>query len=68
MKFTYKFLHLPINPAAPLSKHPKHPNYQEVIATHAALGWRFIQLLTENPAACATEYVLVFEQPAQPGE
>jgi hypothetical protein len=66
MSYTYKFVRLPVNVAAPRAQHPHHPSYEEVIAAHAAQGWRFVQLIQENPSAVPAEYVLVFEQPAPP--
>ena len=39
-------------------------SYQGVIAEQARAGWRLVQVLVEEPAAVVTEYVLVFERPA----
>ncbi len=65
MTYTYKFISLPVQIGAKLSKHPDHPSYQDFINEHAKQGWRFVQLLIECPAAVPTEYVLVFEQPTE---
>ena len=37
--------------------------YQNVVLEHAAQGWDLVQIFVENPAACATEHVLIFKQP-----
>lgn len=42
-------------------------DYQDVVHERARSGWRLVQVLVEQPAAVAGEYVLVFERPAASG-
>ena len=36
--------------------------YEQAITEHAATGWDFVQIFVENPAASATEHVIIFKQ------
>ncbi|MBM5823049.1 MAG: DUF4177 domain-containing protein [Cyanobacteria bacterium K_Offshore_surface_m2_011] len=38
--------------------------YEQAIYDHAALGWDLVQIFAENPAATASEHVLIFRRPA----
>ncbi|MCS6883620.1 MAG: hypothetical protein NZU74_20020 [Chloroflexaceae bacterium] len=44
-----------------VSKHPKHPSYQDSISQYSGQEWRFVQLLIDDSAAAIIEYVLIFE-------
>jgi hypothetical protein len=37
--------------------------YQSVIHEQAQAGWRFVQLVIEQPAIIADHYMLIFERP-----
>lgn len=37
--------------------------YKETIHARAIEGWRLVQVLIEQPAAMASEYVLILERP-----
>ncbi len=37
-------------------------SYQDAIHAQAAEGWDLVQIFVENPAAAASEYVLIFKQ------
>ena len=37
-------------------------DYERAVLEHAAQGWDLVQIFVENPAACATEHVLIFKQ------
>lgn len=41
--------------------------YHEVVHERSRQGWRLVQVLVEQPAAIASEYVLIFERPASSG-
>lgn len=60
MTYTYTFVTIPVTIG---TTRPKHPTYQDVIEQYAEQGWRFVQLVIDNPAAVPTEYVLIFERP-----
>jgi len=40
-------------------------SYERVIHEHAAQGWRLVQVFVPLPAAVPTEYIIIFERPAQ---
>lgn len=61
MHYTYTFVTVPVTIGGTRAK---QPTFQEVIHEHARQGWRFVQLVVENPASIPTEYVLIFERPA----
>ncbi|GGQ94241.1 DUF4177 domain-containing protein [Deinococcus ruber] len=60
--YDYQFVRVPITYR---SGQIESASYQEVTAQHAREGWRLVQILIENPAAVAAEYVLIFERPIQ---
>lgn len=60
MTYIYRFVTVAVTLG---TTQPKHPTYQDVIAEHAKQGWRFVQLVVDNPAAVPTAYVLIFERP-----
>jgi hypothetical protein len=39
-------------------------DYQAVIDQKAQAGWRFVQLVIEQPALIVEHYTLIFERPA----
>ncbi|HAJ38774.1 MAG TPA: DUF4177 domain-containing protein [Chloroflexi bacterium] len=61
--FEYQFLTV----AAEVGKTPKDrpPLYQQTIQEQARRGWRLVQVFVPVPAAVPSEYVLIFERPAQ---
>lgn len=60
MAYTYMFVTAP----ALIGVQRQQPPYQDVINKYASEGWRFVQLVVDNPAAIPAEYVLIFERPA----
>ncbi len=58
---TYTFLRVPVAyTAGQIDPSP----YEQAIHDQAARGWDLVQIFVENPAATASEHVLIFRRPA----
>jgi Domain of unknown function (DUF4177) len=61
--FEYAFVRIPV---AYKSGSIDPSSYQSAIEERARIGWKFVQIFVEMPAAIPGEYTLIFERPAAP--